>query len=89
MPDYCFYQKGQHTVVLERNDADGAYLLEEKGYEKQFEEVSAVNSNQALNRFADIRRSNRHDHYDFLSGAIAMPLMGVLTAIAVLLLRKK
>ncbi|MGP0153902.1 hypothetical protein [Pantoea ananatis] len=89
MPDYCFYQKGQHTVVLERHDADGGSQLEDKGYIKQFEEVSATDKHRALNRFADIRRSNQKDHHDFFSGAIAMPLMGVLTAIAVFLLRKK
>ncbi|HEY0209589.1 hypothetical protein [Acerihabitans sp.] len=89
MPDYFFFNKGKQTVVLERSDADAASRLTEQGYEKQFEEVSATDEKHALARFADIRREKRIDHHNFLAGAGAMPLIGVLTAVAVFLFRKK
>ena len=89
MPDYCFFQKVKQTVVLERSDTDGTARLTEQGYEKQFEEVSAIDENQALARFADIRREKRIDQHNFLAGAIAMPLIGILTAVAIKLFRKK
>lgn len=89
MPDYCFFKKGKQTVVLERSDADGASQLAQQGFEKQFEEVSAIDEKHALNRFSDIRREKRIDQHNFLAGAIAMPLIGVYTAIAGFLFRKK
>lgn len=89
MPDYCFFRKGKQTVVLERSDADGASQLAQQGFEKQFEEVSAIDEKHALNRFSDIRREKRIDQHNFLAGAIAMPLIGVYTAIAGFLFRKK
>jgi hypothetical protein len=89
MPDYCFFKKDKQTIVLERPDADEAARLTEQGYEKQFEEVSAIDENQALARFDDIRREKRIDQHNFLAGAIAMPLIGILTAVAIKLFRKK
>jgi hypothetical protein len=89
MPDYFFFKKGKQTVVLERSDVDVASQLTEQGYKKQFEEVSATDEKHALARFADIRREKRIDHHNFLAGAGAMPLIGVLTAVAVFLFRKK
>lgn len=89
MPDYYFFKKDKQTIVLERPDADEAARLTEQGYEKQFEEVSAIDENQALARFADIRREKRIDQHNFLAGAIAMPLIGILTAVAIKLFRKK
>ena len=58
-------------------------------YEKQFEEVIAANEKQALARFADIRREKEIDQHNFLAGAIAMPLIGVMTAAATSLFKKK
>ncbi len=89
MPDYCFFKKGKHIVVLERLDVDGAFKLTEQGYEKQFEEIKATDEKHALARFADIRREKRIDHHNFLAGAFAMPLIGVLTAVFTFLCRKK
>ncbi|UNK62909.1 hypothetical protein [Buttiauxella ferragutiae] len=89
MPDYCFFKKGKQTVALERVNVDGASQLTAKGYEKQFEEVSATDEKHALARFADIRRENRINHHNFLAGAGVLPFIGVLTAIAVSLFRKK
>jgi hypothetical protein len=63
--------------------------LTEQGYEKQFEEVIAANETQALARFADIRKEKEIDQHNFLAGAIAMPLIGIVTAAATSLLTKK
>ncbi|WP_413721210.1 hypothetical protein ACL2XG_22455 [Sodalis sp. RH24] len=89
MPEYLFFKKGKQTVVLERSDTDLASRLTHQGYKKQFEEVSAADEKHALARFADIRREKRIDQHNFIAGAGAMPLIGVLTAAAVFLLRKK
>lgn len=89
MPDYCFYQKGKQMVVLERTDARGALQLSEQGYEKQFEEVCAPDKNQALARFADIRREKEIDQHNFISGAATMPFIGLMAAAATKLFCKK
>lgn len=89
MPDYCFFKKGKQTIVLTRSDEDRASQLAEQGYVKQFEEVSATDEKHALARFNDIWRDRQIDHHNFLAGAIAMPLIGVLTAAANYLIRKK
>lgn len=89
MPHYCFYKKARHVVALERLDATGAEQLSQQGYEKQFEEVSALNADRALRRLADIRRDKRTDQHNFLAGAATFPLIGVLTAFAMFLLKKK
>lgn len=89
MPHYCFYKKARRVVALERSDATGAEQLSQQGYEKQFEEVSALNAERALRRFADIRREKRIDQHNFLAGAATFPLIGVLTAFAMFLLKKK
>ena len=59
MPEFCFYQKGQRTRALKRSDADAALRLTEQGYEKQFEEINAADEEQALARFADIRKEKQ------------------------------
>lgn len=89
MPDYNFYKKGKQTIALERSDENEAFRLLNRGYEKQFEEISAATKKNALTRFSDIRRNNRIDQHNFLAGAGTMPLIGILTAVAVFLLRKK
>lgn len=81
MPDYRFFKKGKHIVVLETADTDGVLELLEHNYEKQFEEVSATDKERALNRYDDIRREKRIDQHNFLAGAGVMPLIGILTAV--------
>jgi len=89
MSDYCFFQKGKQTIALEKTDVDRASLLIGEGFEKQFEEVSALSEKNALARFDDIRRNNQIDRNNFLAGAIAMPLIGVLTAFITPFFQKK
>ncbi|MCS3433447.1 hypothetical protein [Klebsiella sp. BIGb0407] len=89
MRDYCFFQKDDQIIALEIMDVDRAFQLIEKGFKKQFEEVSALNEEKALARFEDIRRNNQTDHKNFLAGAIAMPVIGALTAFTTYLFQKK
>jgi hypothetical protein len=89
MPDYCFFQKGQKVIVLERSAADKASQLTTEGYERQFEEVYATNEENALSRFVDIRRNNKIDRNNFLAGAGTMPLIGFLATALASLFRKK
>lgn len=89
MPDYHFYEKGKQIIALARSEEDQARELLSRGYEKQFEEVWATTKENALTRLFDIRKDNRIDKRNFLAGAGTMPLIGILTAAAVFLLRKK
>jgi len=89
MPDYHFYQKGKQIVALKHSEENQALKLINQGYEKQFEEISATSKKNALTRLSNIRTDNRIDQRNFLAGAGTMPLIGILTAVAVFLLRKK
>jgi len=89
MPDYYFFQKNKQIVVLAKHEVNVATQLIEQGYEKQFEEVSAIDKKQALARLADIRREKQIDSHNFLAGAHTLPLIGVMTAAASYLFRKK
>ncbi|KGT91200.1 hypothetical protein [Enterobacter cancerogenus] len=89
MPEYCFYKKGNQIVALRKSDIKGATLLTRQGFEKQFEEVSAADEKAALSRFNDIRKEKHIDQHNFRAGAITMPFIGILTAIANLFFRKK
>ncbi|MGK0600360.1 hypothetical protein [Yokenella regensburgei] len=89
MPNYGFFQKGQHIIVLKISDVDQAAQLMVQGYEKQFEEIYATNEKNALSRLEDIRKNNRIDRNNFLAGAGAMPGIGLLTVVMSYLFRKK
>jgi len=89
MPDYHFYQKGKQIVALENSEENQAFNLINQGYIKQFEEVSATTKKNALTRLSHIRTDNRIDQRNFLAGAGTMPLIGIMTAVAAFLLRKK
>lgn len=89
MPEFCFYQKGQHTRTVKRSDVNTALRLTEQGYEKQFEEINAADEEQALARFADIRKEKQIDQQNFLAGAGVMPLIGIIATAMVALFRKK
>jgi hypothetical protein len=89
MNEYIFFVKGKQIVVLEKSDTETAVSLVAEGFEKQFEEVNAIDQQHALTRFLDIRKEKDIDHHNFLAGAGSMPLIGVLTAAADALLRKK
>lgn len=89
MPEYYFYQKGKKIVALERSEEYQAGKLTTQGYQKQVEEVNAATKKSALTRLYDIRKDSRIDQHNFLAGAGTMPLIGIMTAIAAFLLRKK
>jgi len=89
MTDYCFFTKDNQAVALEKSDIEGAAQLTNLGFEQQFEEVSASNTQHALSRFHDIRKEKRIDQHNFRAGAFAFPLIGVLTVVAGWLFRRK
>ncbi|WP_205950497.1 hypothetical protein [Pantoea stewartii] len=70
-----FFQKGERVVVLDRSATNEAAQLIMQGFEKQFEEVSAMSEKKALARFTDIRRSEQADYDAFLAGAGTMPII--------------
>jgi len=89
MPDYYFYQKDKQILALEKHELDVATQLIAQGYEKQFEEVEALDKKQAFARLADIRNEKQIDSHNFLAGAATEPLIGVMTAAASYLFKKK
>jgi len=89
MPEYSFFIKNKQIVALNTSEQEAASQLIEQGFEKQFEEIDAINEKRALARFADIRKDKATDHHNFMAGAIALPLIGVMTAAADKLIRKK
>lgn len=89
MPDYHSYLKDKQIVALERSEENQALKLINKNYEKEFEEISATTNKSALMHLSNTRTDNRIDQRNFLAGAGTMPLIGILTAGAVFLLRKK
>lgn len=90
MSDYCFFTRGKETVVLRSSERKCAAELAEQGYVREPEEIDATDEKQALARLNDIRKEQAIDQHNFLSGAFAMPLIGVLTAlVACLFWRKK
>ncbi|WP_258195887.1 hypothetical protein [Pantoea hericii] len=80
MPEYCFFKKGRQITVLERNDSAGAAELSQRGYEKQFEEVTAPDENRALARFHDIRNEDQQSANAFARGEVfAILTVGLLS----------
>lgn len=89
MPDYCFFKKGPNLIAIESANTDAAAQLTAQGFEKQFEEIGAMDEKEALTRLSDIRKNNDIDRHNFLAGAGQMPWIGVLTAAATWLTQKK
>ncbi|MDF7649922.1 hypothetical protein F3J38_20635 [Pantoea sp. Acro-805] len=81
MPEYCFFKKGDHVNVLEKNDASGAACLREWGYAKQSEELNAPNTHCALARFHHIHNEERSSKYAFSSEAAFLALIVGLIAV--------
>ncbi|ORM84453.1 hypothetical protein HA42_04480 [Pantoea deleyi] len=89
MSDHCFFTRGKETVVLRSSERKRAAELAEQGYVREPEEIDATDEKQALARLNDIRKEQAIDQHNFLSGAFAMPLIGVLTALAACLFWRK
>ncbi|WP_428943438.1 hypothetical protein ACQK5W_11905 [Pantoea sp. FN060301] len=87
MPDYCFFKKGKHMAILERSDAEGASRLAGQGYKKQFEEISAPDTQRALARFADIRKEEKTTVHAFATGSAFIALTTGLLMAAVFILQ--
>ena len=80
MPEFVFFKKGNHTTALEKSDVQGAALLREQGYEKQFEEIIAPDSQRALARLADIKKEEDTALHAWATGAVftavIVPVLG-------------
>jgi len=81
MPEFVFFKKGNKTTALVKSDAQGAALLLEQGYEKQFEEVLAADSQRALARLADIKKEEEIAPFAWATGAIFCGLLFVIMAV--------
>lgn len=89
MPDYCIYTLGKKSVALRKSEVKRACELLAQGYCKEFEEVHAASESQATERFADITKNNNIDRHNFLAGAGAMPLIGILIAVVTFIFWRK
>ncbi|EOG5375831.1 hypothetical protein ACLE0G_003693 [Cronobacter turicensis] len=56
MTTFVFLKKGSQLFALDKADTEIASGLKAKCYEKQFEEIDAAVAEQALKRYADIKK---------------------------------
>lgn len=82
MPDFVFFKKGNHLCVIEKSDTDKALKLKKQGYDKQFEEIDAPDSELARTRFLDIKDDEASTEYVFATGAAFIALIVVIMAVA-------
>ncbi|WP_342755272.1 hypothetical protein AAGQ96_08525 [Pantoea sp. MBD-2R] len=75
MPEFCFFKKGKHIAALERTDAEKSAQLADDGWEKQFEEVRAVDAESALARLADVRKEEVTTERAFVTGSVFSSLL--------------
>lgn len=78
MPKYFFFQKEQQIVVLESVDRERNALLVANGWEKQFEEIEAVDAESALLRLTDIRKEEIATERAFIGGSAFSSLLNAL-----------
>ncbi|HCN95807.1 MULTISPECIES: hypothetical protein [Leclercia] len=82
MPEYIFFQKGTKIIALDKSDVQGASLLCEQGYKKQFEEIIAPDSQRALARLADIKKEEEIAPLAWATGAVftvlIVPVLGLI-----------
>ena len=78
MPEFCFFKKGQHIAALERSDTENAAQLAGDGWEKQFEEVRAADTESALARLADMRKEEVTTERAFITGSLFNSLLTAL-----------
>ncbi|MCP1104038.1 hypothetical protein M6G53_01340 [Serratia nevei] len=81
MTTYHFYVKGSRIEVLKAtaHDAeDRKRDLQELGFEKQHEELTAVSEAAALMRFKDIRKEMHGAEHTLATGAVFTSLLGAL-----------
>lgn len=88
MKDFIFFKKGTQISAVEKRNADAAALLQEQGYEQQFEEVTASDAASALARFNDIKKEEELNWYAFAMGpAFTILIVFVLGALAYWIMR--
>ncbi len=75
MTTFVFFKKGSQLFALDKADTEKASRLKAKGYEKQFEEIDAALAEQALKRYADIKKEEEIAPFAWASGAIFQALL--------------
>ncbi|EPT6934358.1 hypothetical protein ACVRUG_003968 [Cronobacter malonaticus] len=81
MTTFVFFKKGSQLFALDKADTEKASRLKAKGYEKQFEEIDAALAEQALKRYADIKKEEEIAP-SWASGAIFSGVIVVVLALA-------
>ncbi|ALB57045.1 hypothetical protein SNQ22_003667 [Cronobacter universalis] len=82
MTTFVFFKKGSQLFALDKTDTEKASRLKAKGYEKQFEEIDAAGADQALTRYADIKKEEEIAPFAWASGAIFSGAIVVVLALA-------
>lgn len=82
MPAYCFFKKGNHINALEVDDLKGSVCLQEWGYKKQPEELSAPDAHCATALFHHIRNKENPTHRAFSTRAAFLALIVGLIAVS-------
>ncbi|AHB72599.1 hypothetical protein QMS56_08950 [Cronobacter malonaticus] len=81
MTTFVFFKKGSQLFALDKADTEKASRLKAKGYEKQFEEIDAALAEQALKRYADIKKEEEIAPFAWASGAIFSGVIVVVLAL--------
>ncbi|EOI5717465.1 hypothetical protein ACMS0D_003797 [Cronobacter turicensis] len=82
MTTFVFLKKGSQLFALDKADTEIASGLKAKCYEKQFEEIDATVAEQALKRYADIKKEEEIAPFAWASGAIFSGVMFMVLALA-------
>ncbi|HHE6469322.1 TPA: hypothetical protein ACPFI9_001009 [Providencia rettgeri] len=76
MNHYSFFMKAGKVIAIVTPNKQETQKLITAGYEKQFEEVEAVSTEKALERFADIRGEEVKNIYALTSPDILLGIVG-------------
>ncbi|MEB6378426.1 hypothetical protein MXM41_05685 [Leclercia adecarboxylata] len=75
MAEFIFFKKGNNVAALDKSDVQGARVLIEQGYIKQFEEITAPDGQRALARFDDIKKEEETALHAWATGAVWVALL--------------
>ncbi|MBZ0056559.1 hypothetical protein PAS25_00240 [Leclercia adecarboxylata] len=82
MAEFIFFKKGNSVAALDKADAQGARMLIEQGYIRQFEEITAPDGQHALARFDDIKKEEELGPFVWATGALfcglIVPVIGLI-----------
>lgn len=81
MPEFLIFKKGPQIVAIEKNNQEAASRCIEQGYEKQFEEPNAPDSQRALARFTDIKKEEETAPIAWATGVVFFALIAAIGGI--------